>query len=82
MKRSEMVEAMARYVNNKIQFRDNWSLALKQAEELLSLVENEGMSPPIYVKRLNVDEMDELGANNIGFYTGYEHIYEWEPEDE
>ena len=79
MKRSEMVEIGERII--KLLRSKDWTSS-EISSKILEEFEEAGMIPPTYVRRLNVDELDELGANNIGFYLGYEHINEWEPEDE
>ena len=46
MKRKKMVEEMARFINNKIQFRDDYISALNFGSRLLSIIEENGMKPP------------------------------------
>lgn len=85
MKRSEMVDLIFEYMRDPeliYSYQQGDELGIKHmANMCLRAIEEEGMVPPLYVRRLNVDELDELGANNIGFCTGYEHIYDWESED-
>lgn len=74
MKRSEAVERFARHINNKIQHRDDWNLALSQAEELLKIAE-EFMLPPYYDDPATgyVGHIDEMELD--GWFV-------WEEEDE
>lgn len=46
MTKKDAIDKIARYLNNKIQFRDDWTLALKQAEDIMEIVEEIGMLPP------------------------------------
>lgn len=44
-----MVQEMAEYIVSNIQISDNWALALKEADKLLSLIQNNGMIAPYSV---------------------------------
>lgn len=71
MKRSELVKAISKYINNNIQFRDDHKQALRHADLILTILEDYEMSPPSrYMEDIFGNELPE------------EHTHSWEPENE
>lgn len=46
MKRSDMVQELAEYIIGNIMIGDNWTVAKKEANKILGLIELNGMLPP------------------------------------
>ncbi|MDA9072650.1 hypothetical protein N9K75_02110 [bacterium] len=71
MTKKDAIDKIARYVNNKIQFRDNWTLAVNQAEDIMEIVEGLGMLPP----RLSFMKQKEMDLIKHDIYLDV-HVWE------
>lgn len=72
MKRSLMVEVLAKYINNYIQYRDDYVEASKHADWIIHEIEQRGMITPF---NRTLHQEYQRGSDLI-------HYCEWESEDE
>ena len=76
MKKSEMVEVLARYINNNIQFRDDYAGAMKHADFIINELQQRGMYPP------NKNQFFTGNDDQIRGAMMFRDLLSWEPEDE
>lgn len=79
MKRSEMLKRMKEEYNNWL----SYGLEDHEIEWILSFLEREGMLPPPYFDKEDLQlKKDDPDYFNERLYFGYEGIRKWEPENE
>lgn len=81
MKKSEAVKLIEETIYDSYDYDPDkgWTV---DAEAVLDALLKEGMLPPEYSKRLTIEETEELGTNDPRYFTGYDIISQWEPEDD
>jgi hypothetical protein len=76
MKRSEMLKKIHDYLDQDL----NMDMEPEWIEEILNIVEKNGMLPPSYKKQLSHKEIS-LACDYLAKSEGVKIVNDWEPED-